>query len=247
MVKIRWLHVMIDLPPEHDEAGSEFWAAALGWPIGEPWRGHPEFRSFQPPSGDSYVARQLIGSGGSPRVHLDVAVDDVDEIAAHMQAVGAEPGPMMPHWRVMTSPGGMQYCLVTHREGSLPPSASTWPDDGGHRSRLVQICIDSPPSRHDLEVAFWQAATHWQWAPSTGSEFAGKLRPEPGSPVQLLFQRRDDDAPATRAHIDLGADDVEAEASRLVAAGARRLWAGDGWITLEDPAGMAFCATRNRP
>jgi hypothetical protein len=245
-MNIRWLHVMIDLPPELDGAASQFWARALGWPLGEPWRGNPEFRSFVPPSGDSYVARQLI-EGERPRVHLDVAVDDVDEVAAHMRAVGAEPGPVMRHWRVMTSPGGMTYCLVSHRDERQVPSASAWPDDGGHRSRLVQICVDSPPSRHDAEVSFWQAATHWHWAPSNGSEFAGKLYPGPDSPVQLLFQRLDDDAPSTRAHIDLGADDVEAEAERLVAAGARRLWPGDGWITLEDPAGLPFCATGNRP
>jgi predicted enzyme related to lactoylglutathione lyase len=65
--------------------------------------------------------------------------------------------------------------------------------------------------------------------------------------VQLLFQRLDDDAPATRAHIDLGTDDVEAEAARLAKAGASLLRRGYGWVALEDPAGLAFCATANSP
>jgi hypothetical protein len=66
--------------------------------------------------------------------------------------------------------------------------------------------------------------------------------------VQLLFQRLNEDGdPETRAHIDLGADDIEAEATRLEGLGARRLWQGDGWITLEDPAGLPFCATVTRP
>jgi Glyoxalase-like domain len=245
-VNVRWLHVMIDLPPELDEAASRFWAAALGWPLGPAWRGHPEFRGFEPPVGDSYVARQLIDSG-SPRVHVDIGVDDVDEVAAHLVALGAEAGPEMSSWRVMTSPGGMVYCVVPHSDESATPKATTWPDDGGHRSRLVQVCVDSPPSRHEAEVAFWQAATHWAWSTSTGAEFAGKLRPGPDSPVQLLFQRLDDEATATRAHLDLGTDDVDAEANRLEAAGARRVRAGDGWIALEDPAGLPFCATANSP
>ena len=50
-----------------------------------------------------------------------------------------------------------------------------------------------------------------------------------------------------RAHIDLGCDDREAEARRLVGLGAERLWDGDGWITLRDPAGLLFCATGNSP
>ena len=244
-MNLRWLHVMIDLPGGLEDAATRFWASALGWPLGEPWRGHEEFRSFEPPGGDSYVACQVI-EGGPPRVHLDIAVDDVGEMSAHMEALGAEPGPVMKGWRVLTSPGGMPYCLVTHREANRVPEAMQW-SAGGHRSRLVQVCLDSPQSRHEDEVAFWQAATHWQWAPSDGPEFAGTLRPGHDSPVQLLFQRLDGDADTVRAHIDLGADDVEAEADRLEGLGARRLWPGRGWITLEDPAGLPFCATGNQP
>ncbi|HSS68298.1 MAG TPA: VOC family protein [Nocardioidaceae bacterium] len=242
---VRSLHVMLDLPAETADAASLFWATALGWPLGEPWPGHPEFQSFSPPAGDSYVARQLIDSG-SAGIHVDVAVDDVSEVAAHMELLGATRGPVMPYWQVMRSPGGLPYCVVPHRD-STPPEASVWPDDGGHRSRLVQICIDSPPSRHDAEVAFWRSATHWTWSESTGAEFAGKLRPGPGSPVQLLFQRLGDEAPATRAHIDLGTDDVEEETARLANAGASLLRRGDGWIALADPAGLAFCVTANSP
>jgi hypothetical protein len=145
-MNIRWLHVMIDLPADVDDETSAFWAGALGWPLGGPWRGHPEFSSFEPPAGDSYVARQAIGDG-RPRVHLDIAVDDVDEVAAHMQAIGAEPGPIMADWRVMTSPGGMPYCLVAHRDDNQMPDPMMWPDDG-NRSRLAQVCVDSSAERH---------------------------------------------------------------------------------------------------
>ena len=64
-----------------------------------------------------------------------------------------------------------------------------------------------------------------------------------------LFQRLGSDDPATavRAHIDLGADDVEAEAARLVGLGAEYLGPGRGWIVLRDPVGMIFCVTGNHP
>ena len=98
-------------------------------------------------------------------------------------------------------------------------------------------------------MSFWRAATGWRWAPSSAPEFAGKLYPAAGSPVQLLLQQLgdDDEASTVRAHLDLGCDDREAEADRLVGLGATRLWAGDGWITLRDPAGMVLCVTGNSP
>jgi hypothetical protein len=113
----------------------------------------------------------------------------------------------------------------------------------------VQICIDSPPSVHDQEVAFWLAATGWRWREGDHDEFAGKLYPPTGSSAQLLLQRlgSDDAATAVRAHIDLGTDDVEAEATRLGQLGAIRLGPGRGWIVLSDPVGMVFCVTGNSP
>jgi hypothetical protein len=102
---------------------------------------------------------------------------------------------------------------------------------------------------HDQEVAFWRAATGWRWREGDQNEFAGKLYPPTGSSVQLLFQRLGSDDPATavRAHIDLGADDVEAETARLVELGGERLGPGRGWIVLRDPVGMVFCVTGNSP
>src|SRR5207253_2842341 len=103
--------------------------------------------------------------------------------------------------------------------------------------------------RHEDEVAFWRAASAWRWTPGDSPEFAGKLDGRPGSPLRLLFQRldQDDAGSQTRAHLDLGADDIEADARRLEGLGAERLHPGRGWITLSDPAGMVFCTTGNRP
>jgi hypothetical protein len=55
----QWLHVLIDVAPEAAEESATFWSSVLGWPLGEPWPRHPEFRSYTPPEGDSYIHQQI--------------------------------------------------------------------------------------------------------------------------------------------------------------------------------------------
>jgi hypothetical protein len=239
----QWLHVFIDVAPPVSEESATFWSATLGWPLGEPWPGHPEFRSFTPPQGDSYVHQQ-VGDHG-PRIHVDLEAFDRG-LADRLVRLGAVITGDGDGWCPMKSPGGLPFCLVDRRD-HIRPAAQRF---GGHSTRLVQICIDSPADLHDQEVDFWRQATGWRWRPGDRDEFAGKLYPPTGSSAQLLLQRlgSDDLATAVRAHIDLGADDVEAEAARLVGLGAERLGPGRGrWIVLRDPVGMVFCVTGNSP
>ncbi len=65
--------------------------------------------------------------------------------------------------------------------------------------------------------------------------------------MQLLLQRLESDEPATRAHLDLGTDDIETEVERLVSLGATRGETGRGWVVLTDPTGLVFCVTGNSP
>jgi predicted enzyme related to lactoylglutathione lyase len=46
-----------------------------------------------------------------------------------------------------------------------------------------------------------------------------------------------------RVHLDLRGDDHEAEAARLVDAGARVLRTFDNFIVMSDPEGNEFCLT----
>ena len=75
-------------------------------------------------------------------------------------------------------------------------------------------------------------------------EFFAVIRPEG---PRLGFQKVADPTPGkNRVHLDFGAADVDAEVSRLTAAGATevdRHSIGDSfrWVVLTDPAGNAFC------
>ena len=238
-----WLHAVLDLSAETHERGAEFWSAALGWPAGPPWPGHPELCSFEPLGGRPYVHLQRIT--GPPRVHLDVESDDTDATVRRAQDLGAELVGNSDRWQTLRSPGGLPLCVVG-RGPHEPPAPVTWPD--GHRTRMVQVCVDSPVAVHDDEVAFWRALLGERWAASNAREFAGKWHDDAGSPVQLLFQRLDEPDGQVRAHLDLGSDDLASDVRRLRALGADDIGPGrGGWHALRDPAGLAFCVTANSP
>lgn len=237
-----WLHAVIDVPADRLDAVAGFWGRALGWPAGASWPGHPELRSLEPRRGTPYVHLQRID--GPPRVHLDVESDDVAATSARAVRGGAALVAEHDRWLTLVSPGGLPFCLVESAEHE-PPGPVTWP--GGHHSRLVQVCLDSPRSAHEQEVGFWQVLLGERWYPSRAPEFAGKWHDAAGSPLQVLFQRRDDDEGPVRAHLDHGTDDMAAEVARLVSLGATDVGAGRGWHVLRDVAGSAFCVTPNSP
>jgi hypothetical protein len=237
------LHVIIDLPPRLAARSTAFWSSALGWPAGSPWSDHPEFRSLEPATGDAYVHLQTAGEG--PRVHVDVQVEDVATETERLVGLGARALPRQADWQTLLSPGGLPFCLLPQTPRVMPAPLTT-PE--GHRLRLVQVCLDLPPSVTAAEERFWRSASGWRWVPSDAAEFAGKLHHDGTSPVQLLLQRLGGSDPGrSRAHLDLGTDDVDAAVARLVGLGAERGATGGGWVVLTDPVGMVFCVTGNAP
>ena len=240
---VSYVHTVLDAPARLAPATGDFWAAALGWPTGDPWPGHPELCTLEPPQGSAYVHLQEIH--GPPRVHIDLECDRPGSTIARAVGTGAVVIGATDLWCTLRSPGGLPFCVLRSRERRAPQPV-TWPD--GHRSRLVQVCIDAPQSRHDDEVAFWRGLLGGRWGESRSAEFAGKWHDDAGSPLQLLFQRLEEPDGLVRAHLDLGTDDRDAEVARLLDLGAEDVGAGHGgWHVLRDPAGLAFCVTGNSP
>jgi hypothetical protein len=245
VVPSSWLHVVLDVPTGLHGEELAFWSAALGWEPGAPWSGHPELRSLEPDAGEPYVHVQEIE--GPPRVHLDVEVPDPGATRARAAALGAGTVSEHDRWTTLASPGGLPFCVLRSPgpEGARTvPAPVAWP--GGHRGRLVQVCIDAPAPAFDSEVTFWRDLLPGHWVDSPSPEFAGKWH-DGRSPLQLLFQRLDEPDGAVRAHLDHGTDDLDAEVARLLALGAEDVGRGRGWHTMRDPAGLAFCATENSP
>ena len=237
-----WLHAVIDVPAHPQTAERHFWGHALGWPPGAPWPDHPELSSFEPLAGTAYVHLQHVD--GPARVHLDVESEDREAAVARAVELGAELSVHHDDWDTLRSPGGLPFCIVPAGEHESPEPV-TWPD--GHRSRMVQVCIDSPRAAHEREVDFWRTVLGERWVASSASEFAGKWHDDAGSPLQLLFQRLDEPTGPVRAHLDHGTDDVAAEVDRLLRLGADDVRPGRGRHVLRDPAGLLFCVTGNSP
>jgi len=114
-----------------------------------------------------------------------------------------------------------------------------------HRSRLAHFVIDVTDL--DEAVAFWSAAlgAEEEILGESSQPVYRRIR-LPDSDIRILLQRTTDPkAGKERMHLDLEADDVEAEVRRLEALGATR-WdhqqerGYDFWV-LRDPWDNEFC------
>lgn len=88
------------------------------------------------------------------------------------------------------------------------------------------------------------------WAEQVGGDvadpFGGTYLLVTGGPVTMAFQKVDDPTPGkNRLHLDLTAEDLDAEVERLTSNGAglvgRRGDESFRWVTLSDPDGNEFC------
>jgi hypothetical protein len=109
-----------------------------------------------------------------------------------------------------------------------------------HRSRLTAVLADVEADRFDDEVSFWGAALgRVVEIDPEDPDYAELGEPMPG--LTMMVQRVD--APA-RFHLDIEADDVEAEVRRLEGLGAVRVRQVKSWWVMRDPAGLLFCVVR---
>lgn len=239
---IFWISAFLDLAPEEFEEGVVFWAQATGCRVSSPRGERDEFATLVPPDGDDFLRVQRLERGPS-RIHLDLHVPDPRAEAERAVALGA--GLVADHgYVVLTSPGGLTFCLVRH-PSSRRPRPVAWP--GGHRSLVDQVCLDLPAAVHDEEVAFWQALTGWELRPSPAHAELHWLERPPGLPLRILLQRLEEPAGPVRAHLDLATTDRSAETARHVALGARVVAERGDWTVLADPTRTAYCVTDRDP
>src|ERR1700686_1699758 len=76
--------------------------------------------------------------------------------------------------------------------------------------------------------------------PAPGTRYTGHSHPPPDQP-HLEVQRV---AHPSHVHLDIEADDIEAEVRRLEKLGARRIGPVGTWYVMEAPTGQRFCVVR---
>ena len=108
-----------------------------------------------------------------------------------------------------------------------------------HRSRLSTFVIDCKSADLDAAAEFWSRALGrpWKMQPDDDPLYR-ELASSADEPIVLVQQVEHE----SRIHLDIESDDLEAEARRLEALGARRVAFVKGrWWVMEAPTGQRFC------
>lgn len=111
-----------------------------------------------------------------------------------------------------------------------------------HRSRLCSLQIDCNVNDIDAAARFWAAAlgnpVDMDHPGSRGNY--RQLTTPPDQPM-IQLQRVDH---ASRVHLDLETDDIEAEVARLEKLGATVARKLERWTVMQAPSGQRFCVVR---
>jgi predicted enzyme related to lactoylglutathione lyase len=113
-----------------------------------------------------------------------------------------------------------------------------------HRSRLAGFIIDCRVDDLDAAADFWARALGCAVADrNAGDDIAQyqKLGETPGG-LHIEVQRVDH---PSRVHLDIEADDIDAEAARLEKLGARKIAFVKRWWVMQAPTGQRFCVVRS--
>lgn len=114
-----------------------------------------------------------------------------------------------------------------------------------HHSRLCALVLDSQVNDLAEGVRFWSAALGKPVATVDGDGQGryAELQTADDEPVILLQKV----GHQSRVHLDIETDDIDAEANRLVALGAKRVAFVRGrWWVMEAPTGHHFCVVRKQ-
>jgi predicted enzyme related to lactoylglutathione lyase/catechol 2,3-dioxygenase-like lactoylglutathione lyase family enzyme len=187
-------------------------------------------------------------------IHLDVNVPDREAELERLLGLGARLvetkshriGELEETWTVMRDPEGNGFCIQT-TPNALPNRyignvtfSCAGPQELG---RFWADALDWPAE--DIDQSFLDALLAAGMDERELTSFFVTRNPD-GSRPRLLFQRREKSRPEFYPiHLDLLAEDREAEVERLTAAGAslvETMTAGDTtWTVMRDPEGNPFC------
>ena len=105
-----------------------------------------------------------------------------------------------------------------------------------HHSRLAGLIIDCQTDDLGDAAEFWAEALGLEIRPSADDLYVELATASADPYVEVQKVRHD-----SRVHLDIESDDLEAEATRLEALGAKRVATVKTWIVMEAPTGQRFC------
>ena len=113
-----------------------------------------------------------------------------------------------------------------------------------HHSRVSAFVLDCQVDDLSKGAEFWSKALGRAIAnpDQDGDGKYAELATAADEPL-ILLQKVDH---PSRVHLDIETDDLEAEATRLEALGARRIAFRERWWVMEAPTGHRFCVVRRQ-
>lgn len=113
-----------------------------------------------------------------------------------------------------------------------------------HYSRLSTFLLDCQVDDLAPHIEFWSRALGKPVVTDDqdGDGKYAELRTETDEPI-LLLQRVEH---ASRIHLDIETDDVDAEVARLEKLGAKKIEKIRTWWVMEAPSGHRFCVIRQQ-
>jgi predicted enzyme related to lactoylglutathione lyase len=111
-----------------------------------------------------------------------------------------------------------------------------------HKSRLAGFIIDCRTDDLDQAARFWSQALGYSLKKSAADEDSQyRLLNTPSDDLHVEVQKVEH---PSRVHLDIEADDIEAEVRRLEKLGAKRVAQVRTWWVMEAPTGQRFCVVR---
>lgn len=111
-----------------------------------------------------------------------------------------------------------------------------------HKSKLSGFIIDCQTPDLDGAAAFWSEALGMPLRELPGIE--GQTYKRLSDAQHGLDIEVQSVAHASRVHLDIESNDVEAEVKRLQDLGAKRVASIQTWVVMEAPTGQRFCVVR---
>jgi predicted enzyme related to lactoylglutathione lyase len=112
-----------------------------------------------------------------------------------------------------------------------------------HRSRLAGFIIDCQTDDLDAAAAFWSGALGTTIADPNAGDDTAEYQMFGNTPADLHIEVQKVEHPS-RVHLDIETDDLDAEAARLEALGAKKIGFVKRWWVMEAPTGQRFCIVK---
>lgn len=111
-----------------------------------------------------------------------------------------------------------------------------------HKSKLAGFIIDCQTSDLESAASFWSAALGMekQRLPAAeGEKYMRLVDQQHGLHIEVQVVGH-----PSRVHLDIEADDIDAEVARLEALGAKQVERVHTWCVMQAPTGQRFCVVR---